>query len=694
MVDVSAAGFSAAVLAYLAVAAVLVIGWRGRTVGALLLAAVVLTAIWGATLAAQHWSGEVRAQWVAVADALRLGGWLGFLLALGRVALARSAFQALVVLGVLLVAIEGGGGLLLLQAPGALGPWGSTLPSVAGIAGAVLGLVLLEQIYRNAQGQGRWALKYLVLGLGTLFAFDLFLFADAMLMQVADPDLWAARGYVNALVAPLIAVSAARNPDWSLDVYVSRRVVLHTASLMGAGVYLLVMAVAAYSIRIYGGAWGGPVQLVFLVGALLLLLVLAFSGQLRARMRVFFSKHFFNYRYDYREEWLRFTRTLTAEEADIPLKQRVIQAVGQVVESPGGLLFQIRDDQLVPTAHWNLPEPEGADEPVDRGLARFLEEQEWILTIDEWKHHPERYGGLDLPDWLARLPRAWLLVPLLHRDSLQGFVVLARSRAGDLALNWEDFDLLKTLGRQAASYLAQEEAAEALGRAQQFETFNRLSAFVLHDLKNVIGQLSMLARNARKHANNPEFMADAVTTIEHSVSRMNHLMAQLRGGVQSERVGEIDLGAVVQEAVNQQSTGSPAPVVELPEAPIRMKADRGRLIAVLGHVIQNAQEATPNDGSVRVSLAHDGDWAHLDVADTGNGMDPQFVRERLFRPFDTSKGDTGMGIGAYEAREYARELGGDVAVNSAPGQGTRFQFQLPAWVAAPKAGYAIGEMAN
>ncbi|MEF8793382.1 XrtA/PEP-CTERM system histidine kinase PrsK [Thiohalorhabdus sp.] len=695
MVHISAAGFLAAALAFLAVATVLAIGWRrGRATGGLLLVAVLVSALWGAGLAGLHWADALNAHWVALLDALRLGGWLAFLLSLVRLSAPPLAFRALagicgvVVAGASLAALSG------IALPGGVPAWGSSLPSMAGIAGAVLGLVLLEQVYRNTREEGRWALKHLFLAVGTLLVFDLFLFADALLMRVPDFDLWAARGYVNALLAPLIAVAAARNPEWNLDVYVSRRFVLHTASLMGAGVYLLVMALAAYSIRIYGGAWGGPVQFVFLVGSLVLLLVVAFSGQIQARMRVFFSKHFFNYRYDYREEWLRFTRTLTAEEGNIPLKQRVIQAVAQVVESPGGMLWQERDGFLVPTALWNMSEPEEAQEPAFGDLVSFLEGQEWILTVDEWRQNPEWYGGLDMPPWLAGLARAWLLVPLLHRDRLQGFLVLARSRAGNLELNWEDFDLLRTLGRQAASYLAQEEAAEALGRAQQFETFNRLSAFVLHDLKNIIGQLSMLARNARRHADNPEFMADAVTTIEHSVGRMNQLMAQLRGGVQSDRVAQVDLAAAVQEAAGPHGTGSPEPKLDLPEEGVRVEADRGRLIAVLGHVIQNARDATPEEGSVRVALTREGEWAQVDVVDSGTGMDSEFVRERLFRPFDTSKGDTGMGIGAYEAREYARELGGDVEVYSASGKGTRFRFRLPASVGAASAQPPVGEVSN
>jgi putative PEP-CTERM system histidine kinase len=337
----------------------------------------------------------------------------------------------------------------------------------------------------------------------------------------------------------------------------------------------------------------------------------------------------------------------------------------------------------VPTAQWNLAEPGQGREPADGGLAAFLAETGWVLTTDEWRQAPERYRDLAMPDWLAELPRAWVVVPLFHHEQLTGFVVLTRSRAAGRDLNWEDCDLLKTIGRQAATFLAQEDAAEALGRAQQFETFNRLSAFVLHDLKNIIGQLSMLARNAHRNKDNPAFMADAVKTLDHSVARMNHLMAQLRGGVQSPKVEKVDLAQVVREAVEARHGRGPSPAVELPGEALTLHADRARLGAVIGHVVQNAREATPETGEVRIQLSRDGDGAVLDIVDSGEGMSPGFVRDRLFKPFDTSKGSTGMGIGAFEAREYARELGGEVEVASSPGAGTRFRFRFPAETAEP-----------
>jgi len=678
---IAAAGFTFAALAFVAVLGVLLLGWRDRRRGAAPLLAVAATITWGGLLAGLHFTGREELDLVAAVDALRIAGWCGLLLLLLKPLAPTAVWRALLAAAVLAALL-----LLLPLAGRPLGnPLGAGLDIMAILFGSIIGalavLVMLEQLYRNADPGARWSLKYLCLGLGAVFAYDLFLYADALLGRQLDPGFWSARGYVNALLAPLIAVSAARNPEWALDVYVSRRFVLHTATLAAAGIYLLLMAAVAYSIEVYGGAWAGPVQGVFLVGGLLLLLLLLFSGQIRARARVFLSKHFFNYRYDYREEWLRFSRTMTGEEGDAhPLPERAIQAVGQVVESPAGVLWQRYDGRLEPVAGWNVGPPADAVEPADGELARFLASREWVLTMEEWHARPEHYEGVAMPAWLDSMPRAWLLVPLMHHDRLEGFVVLARSRAGVTSLNWEDFDLLKIIGRQVASHLAQESAAQALTRAQQFEAFNRMSTYVLHDLKNIIGQLSMLASNARRHGERPEFMRDAVETIEHAVERMNELMSQLRGGLKADAATTVDLARIVQESVQARSRIAPRPTAKLPDTPLRVRAERGRLGAILANLIQNGQEACSDDDTVTVRLAEEAEEVTIDIIDTGCGMSAEFMRERLFRPFDSSKGTTGMGIGAFEAREFMRDLGGDVEVESREGEGTRFRLRFPAGV--------------
>ena len=543
------------------------------------------------------------------------------------------------------------------------------------IALALLGLALVEQLYRNAADTQRWAIKHICLGLGGLFAFDFYLYSDALLFKVIDGGIWSARGIVNALIVPLIAVSAARNPQWSLDISVSRGVVFHTATLFGAGLYLLIMAAAGYYIRLFGGTWGGVLQAAFLFGAVLVLLLLLFSGALRARMKVLLSKHFFSYKYDYREEWLRFTYTLSAGEPGVNLHERSLRAVAELMDSPAALLWVESDSSFHQVAQWNMPAT-NASEDAQGPLCAFLAERQWVVNLKEYAQQPDVYGDLQLPAWFSAVPRAWLIVPLILHEHLIGFIVLAEARS-PREFNWEDSDLLKTVGRQVAVYIAQIQSTEALVEARQFESFNRLSTYVVHDLKNIVTQLSLLLANAQKHKNNPAFQEDMLSTIDNATQRMTRLLGQLRAGYQSaQQQAAIDLGQLLELVVREKNHCSPAPQLSKPDQPLWIIGDKERLARVLGHLVQNAIEATQPTGTVHLSLQAQGERGVIHVTDSGKGMDEAFIREKLFRPFTTTKSG-GMGIGVYECREYVRELKGEIQVLSAVEQGTTFTLSLP-----------------
>jgi putative PEP-CTERM system histidine kinase len=540
---------------------------------------------------------------------------------------------------------------------------------------AIAGMVLVEQLYRNAIPQDRWSLKFLCLALGGLFAFDFFLYSEAMLFSAYSPDTWAARGAVNALLVPLIWISARRQPTESWPVVISHRMAFHTIILLGAGIYLMLMAAAGYYIRIVGGDWGNVLQSVFLFGAGVLLLVVFFSGAARARVRVFLSKHFFRYRYDYREEWLRFTAMLTEGDPGTQVFERSLQAMACLVESPKAALWLRQEDgPFRRVAHWNWSDLDGQI-PSNHPLLGFMESRQWVLDLNDYREQQDAFEDNAPPDWLVGQEETWLVVPLLWHEKLIGFMVLAQS-LGKATFNWEMSDLLKTAARQATAHLAQARAAEALTVARQFESFNRASAFVVHDIKNLVAQLSLLLANAAKHKHKPEFQEDMLATIESSVARMNRMLLKLREAPDASASGIVDLADMLNDVIASKNAFSLKPSLEILGQELRVKGDRERLVRVVGHIVQNAIEATPYTGRVDVKLAQQDDWAVITVTDTGVGMDDNFIRERLFRPFASTKG-TGMGIGAYESRAYIQELGGGIQVTSQPGRGTIFTLSLP-----------------
>ncbi len=409
----------------------------------------------------------------------------------------------------------------------------------------------------------------------------------------------------------------------------------------------------------------------------MLLGALLFSGSQRARLKVLLSKHLFPYRYDYRTEWLRFTQALASADKGLDLGQSVVKALSDLVESPGGALW-LRDSygKFAPYARLNRP---AADviESMDSELCRFLDEREWIIDLEEYRSRPRHYDGLVLPDWLSSLPDAWLVIPLRSTDSLLGFVVLATPRA-PFDVDWEVLDLLKTAQRQAAGYLERMLAAEALLEARKFDSFNRMSAFIVHDLKNLVAQLSLMLKNAERHGHKPEFQQDMLETVSHVESRMRGLMTQLQEKRPIDSPRGVDIVQILRSVCESKRCQSP--VVQLLDPLPRQAmvlAHRERLERIIGHVVQNALDATIEDGKVTAQLSLAGDGrASLVIADTGCGMSADFLRDRLSRPFQTTKA-SGMGIGVFETRQYLNEIGGDLQFESEVGRGTRATILLP-----------------
>lgn len=683
--NIGLVSYSISGIAFVLLTVLLVASWKRGWVGAWLIAASVLTAAWSIVVAVDYGTGSDNRYVAHLLEVLRGGGWLAFLAGIlartwdqgrGR-SLERLVFSALAALCGFLLVVDVVDAVTATRTVEALG---LDLSILGRLVVAVVDILLIENLYRNTKREHRWGIKYICLGIGGMFAYEFFMYSDGLLFQAVNRDLVDARGIVNALITPLIAVSAARNPDWSIDVAVSRRVIFHSATLIGAGIYLLLMAAAGFYLREFGGEWGPAIQVVFLFAALILLVLTLFSGSFRAWLKVSINKYFFTYRYDYRLEWLRLIGTISSVSSGRSLSERVVKGLADIVESPEGTLWMYRQNgEFELLTSWNSRVLEGS-QTADPLFVQFLEERQWVLNLDEFREKPHVYDDLEIPGWLRDTRddlRAWLVVPLLHHDQLLGILMLGQPRVLR-ELNWEDYDLLKTVGRQAASYLAEQESARALVEARQFDEFNKRFAFVLHDIKNLVSQLSLMVNNAEKHKNNPEFQKDMLQTVSESVEKMNNLLVRLHeGGKKAAASVAIDLSRFLRQIVDRNSRSSGRLRFSSAADGIAVVIDEERLGAVMAHVIDNALDAIDDHGTVEVRLVSSGREAVIEVEDNGCGMDADFVRDELFKPFRSSKGG-GYGIGAFESREYVREQGGRLDVRSEPGVGTTVTIRLPA----------------
>ncbi|KPF91157.1 histidine kinase [Novosphingobium sp. AAP83] len=550
---------------------------------------------------------------------------------------------------------------------------------------AIGGLVLVHNLYAGAIAHQRTALRWTCAALATLWGYDLNLYTIAYLSRQLPMELAALRGLAQITAAGLLVIGAVRGRS-ATRFSPSRAVAFQSLSLMVIGGYMIVMVGAAQSLAWLGGNASQLAHLGFVFVSSVLVLAVIPSGRVRGWIKVMLAKHFFQHRYDYRAEWLRFTRTIgRAGSQTPPLHERVVQAVADITDSSAGLLLvPAESGELVLASRWQWPTADVPAEALEAASVPLFEKRAFIVDLDEVRAGVDHQGEIgSLPAWMLAEHSAWALVPLLHFDRLVGLVVLGRPQVAR-KLDWEDFDLLRVVGMQLASYLAEHTGQSALLEASRFDEFNRRIAFVMHDIKNLASQISLLVRNAEKHAENPDFRADMLITLRNAADKLNSLLARLSryGTSGTERVEDIDASEVIEAIAARYNTPGLPQLYVTQSQPCQVMANREALEQVILHLVQNAFDASPEGMAVFLQVSVDGLNGIIEVIDTGSGMSAEFIRNRLFKPFVSTR-QGGFGIGAFEARELVKAMRGRLDVESREGLGSRFTVRLPLTAARP-----------
>jgi putative PEP-CTERM system histidine kinase len=664
---------------------ILIQATRSRT-GLWLASAACATSVW-AGVAASGAPPEI----VAAFDVARLLAWYGFCYHLYRRALGGGdrVFAVIGLAGVAcgVAAVSSGhaglGGVVSLFSPAIL------LRMALGIGQ----LLLLENIYRGAAAEQRWQVGLASCTLGLLAAYDVVVCADAVLLHAVSPTLVAGRPLVAVLVTPLLAVAAARNRQWKVDIHVSRTAAFHSATLIVSGIFLMALAVVGEFARHFGPelgvGWGGLAEVYLICAGVLTVAVLLTSGSARSALRRGVVDHFFTHRYDYRQEWQRCITTLSAQD---PLPERLIRALADVVDSPAGLLYVREPGQpgMAWFGAWNTS-PRGPMEEADARIVAasgpiVLAPDQLSLVLMPPAVSTDRADGPFVP---------WLAVPLQTQaaDGAQtqelsaiGCILVARPRA-PFRLDDEIVDLLRILAHEVEIHLAQDRAAASLRQTRELRDYSERFAFVAHDVKNVSSQLSLLLANAETHLADPAFQKDMLATVRSSVGRIGGLIRRLdhpgawaapdAGLAARSRINAAAQLAALLAARPHQGMAVLALHIDraMPDA-VEVAMEATAFQAAVTHLLDNAVTAAGCSGTVRVGLRATSSQVFIDVADDGPGMTPEFIRDELFRPFAT-RTEGGSGLGAFQARSLLRAAGGELAVQSAPGCGTTLRLSLP-----------------
>ena len=672
---VAAIGYMSQTLGFAALSVLFLRAWRDRPLAMSLGFAFVASTLSGAVLALQALGVVSAGAIIVVVEWARNVVWIVALFSILRLIdssrivenYARRFGLPAVVIGL---------GIIVSYTYMKLGSLPVSLVVGGGILAALALVSLLEQVYRNLMPDSRSTLKYVCVALFVVAAYDILFFLRAISQGAVDMDLWAARGYVYALIVPVLGV-AGRGAEIDRFVGVRQPVAFYASSILLFGVCIAILLIADFYVSATGENWSKVATIVILAAALLGTGILLLSDTIRGRARVFLTKSFFPYKYDYRKEWLRFVGTLSESGLD-HVPRTAVRSVAPIVNSPGGIVWTQENDgdDYLPVGAWHCDLPVGQTVPRDSQLIRFLRDRQWVIDLNELKAHPKHYNDLELDSWFVARDDFWLVVPLLVGKQLLGMIVLLKP-AVTPSLNFEDHDLLRTVGGHVGTHIKQAESDKRLAEASQFGTYHRLSAFLMHDMNNLIAQQSLVVKNAEKYRHDPKFIDDTIETIAHSVARMRRLMVQLSGNSGTPASTRVRMRKIVEKAVRRSNTRQPVPTLRFDCDDVHLMADPERLTVVIEHLIRNAQDATEPDGLIEVATTTKNGMAIIAISDTGCGMTPEFISERLFRPFDSTKGSHAMGIGVYQAREYARLLGGTLEVQSAVGEGTTFMLRLP-----------------
>jgi putative PEP-CTERM system histidine kinase len=560
--------------------------------------------------------------------------------------------------------------------------WPARVIHTGMLIASVLIIMNLERTLRASVGTLRWRIKFLVLGLGVVFTVRFYTGSQALLFSTPDTALVLFNTTALVLSCALLSVSFLRSSLTGAEVYPSLTVLQHSITVVLAGAYLVLVGLLAKVAVAFKDESTFPLKAFVVMLALVALGIALVSDRLRFQARRFVSRHFQRPLYDYRKLWRSFTeRTSSVVDADAYGRELVkfISEALQVLSVSAWILDE-RFGKLRLSASTSLVEssrlqPGHSFDGAKLGEALAGRAEPFVLDDREepWFEELKQSN----PDQFASGGQR-VCVPLFSKGDFLGLLIVG-DRVTGVPLSVEDFDLLRSIGDQAAGGLLNLHLAQRLLRAREMEAFQTMAAFFVHDLKNTASSLSLMLQNLPTQMENPDFRQDALRAVTKAVDKLNGLIGRLSLLRESARLNPIssDLDQIVRAAV--EALG-PSPGIDLqhkPGAAARLLVDPDQIQKVATNLLVNAREAIGKSGEIRIETTTCNGWVILSVGDNGCGMSPEFIERALFRPFQTTK-KSGIGIGMFHCKAIVEAHRGRIEVTSVEGKGTTFRVFLPA----------------
>ena len=543
-------------------------------------------------------------------------------------------------------------------------------------------LMNLEQTFRSAVGTMRWRIKFVVLGLAVIFGARLYVRSQALLFPTYDTHWSLVESSALLIGCALLAVAYVRTGFAEIDVYPSRAVLGSSLTVLIAGGYLFIVGVLANIVKRFGGAESFELQAFIVLLGMAGLAVLLLSDRLRQRVHVFVGRHFARAQHDSVRIWTEFSRRLAnvKDQAGLcAVSARLVSETFEVLSVTIWLLDEQKEQLIAGASTAPQPgeaaagnPPAAASSAVAAGLRLRPSPFDLEGVSEPWAEELRQLNPTAFPNGGNR----WC-VPLRAGEQSLGALVLA-DRVNGAGYTVEELHLLQCIADQVTSVLLNLRLANEVARARELEAFRTMSAFFVHDLKNAAASLNLMLKNLPVHFDNPAFREDALRGVGNTVRRIDEMIGRLTALRQRPdfKPVEADLNQLVSEVLDRLDE---MPQVELTRElqPLpRIQADREQIQSVVTNLALNAREAVGPGGRIRVRTEHLGDSVVLCVTDNGCGMSAAFLKDSLFRPFQSTK-KKGLGIGMYQSRMVVEAHGGSIRVESETGKGSTFRVSLP-----------------
>ncbi|MDH4027482.1 MAG: PEP-CTERM system histidine kinase PrsK, partial [Nitrospirota bacterium] len=537
---------------------------------------------------------------------------------------------------------------------------------------SILAIINLEATLRSSSGVKRWHIKYVLIGVGGVLAVNIFYYSHALLYRSINMNLLPVRTSV-ILVSMLIAgFSLFKGKVMDIEVLVSRKVVYRSVSIFIVGLYLLGLGVIGEGMRYFGPKAGKNITTFLGFAGAIAVISIIFSEQLRRRVIVYINKHFYRTKYDYREQWLNFTRRISLKHSFEELVYSIAEGFKDAMGVKGASIW-LKEKGNGEYVCLKAVDTVTIDIEPKKELTEFLRDRKWILDVHDDKC---RHVIAENSEFIER-HMVSLIVPLLNVDELLGFIIL-REDLADTDYNFEDYDLLKTLAGQATTAILNSRMSQELTEAKEMEAIGRVSSFIMHDLKNTASMLSMIVQNAEEHLDNPEFQKDAIRAVSNTSEKIKVIIGKLKNLPQKMTLNlqYADLVPCVSTAIRELDHNGDCTLSFNEPGPLMVKFDMEEITKVVVNLVINALDATDNRGKVEIALERENEMAVIRVSDDGPGMSDEFIEHRLFKPFQTTK-KNGLGIGLYQCKTIVEAHSGKIKVKSSEGGGTEFSVYIP-----------------